>query len=100
MLQKTGKIVWSLGVVAVLGSCVTVNPQHDYDRVGRRVIEATGQERVYRPEDDQLIDELVEELMQDGISADEAAQISLLNNPSLHAAFMDVGMARADAVQA
>ncbi len=100
MLQKTGEFVWSLGVLAVLGGCATVNPQHDYDRVGQRVIEATGQERIYRPEDDELVDELVEGLTQDGISADEAAQISLLNNPSLHAAFLDVGMARADAVQA
>lgn len=100
MLQKTGKIVLSFGVLAVVGGCATVNPQHDYERVGQRVIEATGQERVYRPEDDALVDELVEGLARDGISADEAVQISLLNNPSLQAAFMDVGMARADVVQA
>ncbi len=100
MLRKTGKILWSLGVLAVVGGCATVNPQHDYDRVGQRVIEATGQERVYSPEDDRLVDELVEELLQDGLSANEAVQISLLNNPTLQAAFMDVGIARADAIQA
>ena len=54
MLEETGKIVWSLGLLAVLGGCATVNPQHDYARVGRRVIAATGQDRVYRPEDDTL----------------------------------------------
>jgi len=87
-------------MVAALGGCATVDPKHDYEQVGRRVIEATGQERIYRPEDDELVDELVEGLTQDGISADEAVQISLLNNPTLQALFMDVGMARADVVQA
>ncbi len=100
MFEKTGKFVWSLGVLTVIGGCATVNPQHDYERVGQRVIEATGQELVYRPEDDELVDELVEGLAQDGISADEAVRIALLNNRSLHAAFMDVGIARADVIQA
>jgi len=100
MPEKTGKIARPLAMLMMIGGCATVNPQHDYDRVGRRVIEATGQDRVYRPEDDALVDELVKGLLRDGISADEATQISLLNSPSLQAAFMDIGMARADAVQA
>ena len=100
MLQETGKIVWLLGAVAALGGCATVNPKHDYGQVGRHVTEATGQELVYQPEDDKLVSGIVEGLMQDGISAAEAVEICLLNNPTLQAAFMDVGMARADAVQA
>ena len=100
MFDTTGKLVWSIGALAAAGGCATVDPQHDYERVGRRVLEATGQQRVYQPEDDELIDELVEELLQEGVSVDEAVQITLLNNPSLQAAFMDVGMARADVVQA
>jgi len=100
MFEKTGKIVWAIGALSVISGCATINPQRDYERVGQRVTQATGQDRVYRPQDDALVAELVEELLVDGISADEAVQISLLNNPSLHAAFMDVGMARADAVQA
>ena len=86
--------------LALLCGCATVDPRPDYDRVGQRVIEATGQERLYRPADDDLVGPLVAELLQDGISADDAVQVSLLNNPSLHAAFMDVGIARADVVQA
>ncbi|MFQ5512728.1 MAG: TolC family protein, partial [Candidatus Krumholzibacteriia bacterium] len=42
----------------------------------------------------------VAELFQDGVTAAEAVEICLLNNPSLQARFMDVGIARADAVQA
>lgn len=100
MPEKSEKFVWTFAVLAVVGGCATVNPKHDYGRVARHVTQATGQERVYRPEDDALVDELVAGLARDGISADEAVRISLLNNPSLQAAFMDVGMARADAVQA
>ncbi len=86
--------------LVVVSGCATINPQHDYARVGHYVTDATGQERVYLPEDDELVDELVDELLQGGLTADEAVQISLLNNPLLQAAFMDVGMARADAIQA
>jgi len=87
-------------LLALLCACATVDPRPDYDRVSQRVIEATGAQRLYRPEDDERIGSLVAELLQDGISADDAVQVSLLNNPSLHAAFMDVGIARADVVQA
>ncbi len=100
MIVQSHKSTWLFASLAMIGGCATVNPQHDYERVGRRVIEATGQEQVYRPEDDKLVAELVVKLVADGISADEAVQISLLNNPSLHGAFMDVGIARADVVQA
>ena len=90
--------LWLLGGASLAG-CATVDPRLDYARLGRQVTEATGQERVYQPEDDDLIPGLVEELLHEGITAGEAAQICLLNNPSLQAALMDIGMARADVVQ-
>lgn len=99
-----GAGAWPLTALVALVGCATVHPQRDYERVGGHVIEATGQARVYQPEDDERmagrIPTLVEELFQDGITAAEAVQVSLLNNPSLQAAFMDIGMARADVVQA
>ncbi len=90
--------LWLLGGVLLAG-CATVDPRLDYAQLGRQVTEATGQERVYQPEDDDLIPGLVEELLREGITASEAAQICLLNNPTLQAALMDIGMARADVVQ-
>ena len=90
--------LWLLGGASLAG-CATVDPRLDYARLGRQVTEATGQERVYQPEDDDLIPGLVEELLREGITAGEAAQICLLNNPTLQAALMDIGMARADVVQ-
>lgn len=100
MVNKIRTIGLAAVWVAMCQGCATVDPRPDYDRVTRHIANATGNENVYRPNDDALVDELVNELVRDGISTDEAVQISLLNNPSLHAAFMDVGMARADAVQA
>ncbi|MFQ5463666.1 MAG: TolC family protein [Phycisphaerae bacterium] len=100
MLKKTASVSCLVITAAWLNGCATVNPSHDYEQVGRHVLEATGGERVYRPEDDRLVAGIVAALSQDGISAAEATEICLLNNPHLQAMFMDVGIARADAVQA
>ncbi|NOX59956.1 MAG: TolC family protein [Planctomycetes bacterium] len=100
MLEKTGKFVWALGVLSVMGGCAKVDPLIDFEQVEQRVIDATGQARVYQPADDALVAETVEGLLENGLTAGEAVEICLLNNPSLQAAFMTVGMSRADAVQA
>ncbi len=100
MLRNMQSAIRLSVALTVLGGCATVNPRLDYDRVGQHITEATGQERVYQPEDDELVVEIVADLCQDGITAAEAVEICLLNSPTLQAAFMDVGMARADVVQA
>ncbi|MCO6438602.1 MAG: TolC family protein [Phycisphaerae bacterium] len=100
MLGHMRSVFWSSVALAAIGGCATVNPRSDYERVGRHVTEATGREQTYQPEDDELVAEIVVGLCEDGITAAEAVEICLLNSPTLQAAFMDVGMARADAVQA
>lgn len=100
MLRNIRSTIRLSGALIALSGCATVNPQQDYERVARHVTEATGQQRVYQPDDDELVAELVDGLCRDGITAAEAVAISLLNNPTLQASFLDVGMARADAVQA
>lgn len=92
-----------LGICALLllvSACATVNPRPDYDRAAQLITQATGQESVSRPEDDALVKNKVDELLASGITAYEAAQICLLNNPKLQAAFFAVGIARAEVVQA
>ena len=88
-----------MGLVAA-GGCATVDPQLDYERAGRHITAATGREQVYQPGDDEAIAERVEELLREGITVEEAVEVGLLNNPTLQAAFMEIGMARADVVQA
>ncbi len=100
MVKKPGRILWSLAQVAAIGGCATVNPALDYDRAAQHVAAATGREHVYQPDDDESAARFVEELLRDGITVDETVQVCLLNNPTLQASFMDIGMARADVVQA
>ena len=101
-MYRTTKRVLTLlsAALAPLAGCATVNPAPDYQRAGQYVIQATGQDSIYQPGDDEkVIAQKVEDLLAGGITAGEAVQICLLNNPTLQAAFMDVGMARADVVQ-
>ncbi|GMU22528.1 MAG: hypothetical protein AMXMBFR13_26140 [Phycisphaerae bacterium] len=85
---------------AALAGCAAVRPQADYGRAQQLATAATGQPETYIPGQDDAITSRVEALLADGITVDEAIQIALLNNPSFQAAWMDVGMARADLVQA
>jgi len=87
-----------LSVMTALG-CVSVDPRADYDRAARLISEATGRDHVYRPGDEKVIAGKIKEFFSDGLTPDEAVQISLLNNPDLQAAFFEIGMARADLVQ-
>lgn len=100
MLRRIDSVLWLAVASATTGGCATVDPRADYERAGQHIAGATGQEQVYRPDLDGVIAGRVEQLLQDGLTADEAVQICLLNNPTLQAAFMDIGMARADVVQA
>lgn len=97
--KRESGCVWLVAIVA-LGGCATVDPRLDYRQTALHIAEATGQARSYQPDEDKTVAQLVEGLIQQGITADEAVQICLLNNPTLQAAFMNVGMARADVVQA
>ncbi len=93
--------VWiALAVALAFTGCATVDPQPDYQTTIERISEATGYETVYRPDEDELVQERVDALLNEGLTTDEAAQVCLLNNPDLQAMFYDIGMARADVIQA
>jgi len=92
-------VAWASPALLALAGCVDVNPRMDYDRAATHIAEATGQTAVYRPGDEEIVEHKVDSLLADGVTASEAVQICLLNNPRLQAAFFDVGMARADLVQ-
>ena len=100
MLGVEGRGYWLSIALAAVSGCATVDPRADYELAGRRIAEATGQQRVYDPDDEEAAADRVAELLLDGITTDEAVQICLLNNPWLQSAFLDIGMARADVVQA
>ena len=82
-----------------LGGCATVDPKPDYGRAVSLIVRATGSAHVYRPGDDEIVDAKVHALLEDGLTADEAVEVALLNNPRLQASFFRIGMARADVLQ-
>ena len=88
-----------LGVVTLcIAGCASVDPRTDYARVDRHVAEAVGQ-TVDRPQDGLTLDVLVATMVADGLTAEEALQVCLLNNPRVRVALLRVGVARAELVQ-
>jgi cobalt-zinc-cadmium efflux system outer membrane protein len=102
--RLTGPSRWTLSVSALAlgtlaGGCATVDPGPDYDRAGQLIERSTGVSAAHNPQEPgPTVDEL-EGRLADGLTLQEAVQIALLNNRQLQAAFLDIGIARADLVQ-
>lgn len=79
--------------------CAKVDPSTDYQHAAQIVLERTGSPDVYSPEIDDAVDRRVAELLNDGLTLDEAVRVALLNNHELQAAFAEIGVSRADVVQ-
>ncbi len=92
-------IVSTLLVWGGLHGCAKIDPRLDYERAAREVAAATSQDAVFQPDEDALVEVRVNELLDGGLTVQEAVQIALLSNPTLQAAFYDIGMAHADVVQ-
>lgn len=95
----------SIGFASALAAtlcagCAAVEPQPDYDRTANHVTAATRYVWGPRPDDEAVARQRVGELLRDGLTADEAAEVCLWNNYALQAALFAVGAARADVVQA
>ncbi len=89
-----------LTALGTLCGCATVDPGPDFERVGTHVARATGQTQLFDPRQMQAGQDWITAALADGLTASEAAQIALLNNPTLQGALYRIGMARADLVQA
>lgn len=95
-----GTALLSLSFHGLVVGCATVDPRNDYDRVDRQVETLTGQRLTYRPGDEPAVRSRTALLLEGGLTADEAVQLALLNNPLVWAGLLRTGMARADVVQA
>ena len=81
--------------------CVNVDARPDYARTASLIREQTAQPETYLPgADEAALRAAVTAMLQDGLTADEAVRIALLHNPKLQALFYEVGVSRADVVQA
>jgi cobalt-zinc-cadmium efflux system outer membrane protein len=91
----------SLVLGLALGSCTTpVDPAPDFDAARAGVRASTGIEAAYDPGAPLLTDAELGAYFADGLTLDEALALALLNNRRLHASFLELGVGRADFVQA
>ena len=90
-------------VVLVTAGGGVVDPRGDYDATLSHAEGVTGVKSSWRPE---LEVDAIEaaarlaEILNDGLTEQEALKLALLNSGSMHAALYEVGIARADVVQA
>jgi len=100
----TGISVFVVALVSagVLGGCATFSRDRGFGTV-----EQAARERLHKdvkwPRDDgerASIRSAVKELLASPLSADNAVQLALLNNPGLQATYAELGIAEADLVQA
>ena len=93
------KAVAISAVAAVLTGCAAVDPKIDYQRSSGFIEKATGVADVVGARDAAIIDARIEELLENSLTSGEAVELALLNNADLQAAFLEIGIARADLVQ-
>lgn len=92
----------SAGAAILLAGCASVQTDAEWQRTQQFSRDTVGIEAqwVQTEEDDRRVQVAVQRLLKDGMSSDDAVRIALMNNPRLQAAFEDIGIARADIVQA
>jgi len=100
--RATGSRLLPIAMISVFGicGCLKVDPNSDYEHVQQLARRSTGVAEMYAPtEDDLAIAERVKTILDSGLTVDGAVQVSLLNNPDFQAAWLSVGMAKADLIQ-
>lgn len=89
-----------VALALLAAGCATVETGRDYQQARTLVGEGTGVGTLYDPAAEDQVAEAVHARLEDGLTIDEAVEVALLNNRALQAMFQDIGMARADVVQA
>ena len=82
--------------------CTTVSIEQDYAHIEKESLTRIGLPITWQQtlDDQRRTEQMVTDLLSDGLTREEAIRISLLNNQRLQATFQSLGIARADVVQA
>lgn len=92
-----------IALAVLLAGCASPPPDGGFTQVQALTAERTGGKRVQwnrGTADDRAVDAAVRDVLARPLAADAAVQVALLNNRKLQATFEDLGIARADLVQA
>lgn len=89
-------------LIVSLTGCASVQTGQEWERVRAFAVERTGVETRWEQSEDDVkkTQEEVGRLLSDGLTMDDAVGIALLNNRDLQATFEEIGIAKADLVQA
>jgi cobalt-zinc-cadmium efflux system outer membrane protein len=89
-------------IALVIGGCTSIPADAGFDDVQQSVERRTGQRVQWNrlTTDDHAVEGAVRDLLKDGLTADRAVQIALVNNRTLQATYEELGVAQADVVQA
>lgn len=79
--------------------CIQVDAKRDFGDASTRTAERNSVSDSYNPSDELLCKDKTRDLLEGGLTIDEAVSVALLNNPSFQAEFMTIGASRADVVQ-
>lgn len=95
-------IVVSLLFTMLLGGCSSFSKDGGFDSVRQVAFDRLGKQTrpVRNEEDAKAIAAMIEPLLAKTLTADNAVQVALLNNPGLQATYAELGIAEADLVQA
>lgn len=100
----TGVLVFVVALVSagVLGGCATFSKDSGFGAVEQIARERLNKDVKWPRDDDERdsVRSAVKELLALPLSADNAVQVALLNNPGLQATYAELGIADADLVQA
>ena len=94
--------VIAVALAFLLAGCATFSEDGGFKRVSDLTRERTGQTPKWQrsPDDAQVAQVRVVELLKSPLTPDSAVELALLNNPGLQAGFQELGIAEADVVRA
>lgn len=89
-----------LVALLLLGGCASAPDDAGFSSVQTTVAERGGMQLHWRTEAEDSSSATVDSLLRQSLSADDAVQVALLNNPSLQASFDELGIARGELISA
>ncbi len=102
MTERIINLVFLGITLSTLSGCSSLSAKKDFSDL-KQTFEAKTQLTVewdQNQQDNDVINQKIQELLQEKLTINTSVEIALMNNPSLQAAFEDLGIAKADLVQA
>ncbi len=98
----TRSTVFFLSLLVLMSGCATVTVDEEFAQLSQEALSRTGETVAWEqtPEDVAWTQETVQQLLQDGLTREEAVRLALINNRQLQVQFEMLGMAKADLIQA